>query len=205
MADNSTTKKVNWQAILAAMIIVMLPALSLVMNFKGAQQGRTFYQDLKDSLGVVSNISATDWFGESITSEKLKSNVLIISSIDDESKETVADAVKMVCKTLQFREDIDNLRYLTFDNTADSTFTQQLGLQFNPRDKELWHLLRGGNIAGLTMPNAYSVALVDTVGVIRRYYDMRNETDKKKLVEHIAVMPIRKAKNKVVKKEQKQM
>jgi hypothetical protein len=46
--------------------------------------------------------------------------------------------------------------------------------------------------------------LIDTAGVIRRFYDIRQETERRKLIEHIAVMPIRKKKS-VEKRDQKTM
>ena len=56
----------------------------------------------------------------------------------------------------------------------------------------------------MKLPDLYHISLVDTAGVIRRFYDVRNKDDRKMLVEHIAVMPIKK-KYAVEKREQKKM
>ena len=76
----------------------------------------------------------------------------------------------------------------------------------NTRDREMWHILRGGIElpAQMKLSSNYIVSLIDTAGVIRRFYDVRNALDKKLLVEHISIMPIRKKVN-VEKKDQKSL
>jgi hypothetical protein len=207
MLGNTTKKNINWQMIFIVGVIVLLPLGSLLVNMKGAEKGRAFYKDLRDSLGRIPAFNLTGWQNEAVLTEGVKSTVVVASYINDANKDVILNTVKTVSKIPQFREEIDNLTYLTFDLSSDSTFVKNYIQDFNPKDKEIWHILRGGREAvnNIKFPNEYNIALIDTVGTIRRFYDARNADDKKKLVEHISVMPIRKEEKKVVKKNQKQM
>ena len=150
--------------------------------------------------------SSIGWNNDTLTSANLKGKVLVVSFATDSSREEVMNTLKPIVKTEQLREEIDNLNYLTFDLTNDSIFNKNYLQNLNTRDREMWHILRGGIElpAQMKLSSNYIVSLIDTAGVIRRFYDVRNAVDKKLLVEHISIMPIRKKVN-VEKKDQKSL
>ncbi len=187
-------------------LIVLLPLGSVIINFTGAKRGQAFYNTLKNNYGGFPVFSITDLSNDTVSSFSTKNKVLVVSFLTDSSKKQIFDVIKPIVKTDQFREEVDNLQFLMFDISMDSTFTDNIFKQMNLKDRELWSVLRGGqNIQqNAKMPNNFSVALVDTVGNIRSYYDVRKPEDCKLLVEHISVMPI-KLDKKVEKKEQKNM
>ena len=194
------------QIALVVGLIVAFPIISVIINFKGAENGRAFYKGIKNNLGTLPTFSSIGWNNDTLTSANLKGKVLIVSFASDSSREEVMNTLKPIVKTEQLREEIDNLNYLTFDLTNDSIFNKNYLQNLNTRDRELWHILRGGNElpAQMKLSSNYIVSLVDTAGVIRRFYDVRNPIDKKLLVEHISIMPIRKKVN-VEKKDQKSL
>ena len=198
--------KKNIQIGLLVGVVVLFPLISLLINFKGAENGRAFYKEIKNNLGILPAFQLKNWANDSVLSNKIKGNVLIMSFINIENRQAVLDVIKPVVKTGQFREEVDNLQFLTFDIANDSIFSKQYSDNFTPQDRKMWQILRGGNDvpSKMKLPDLYHIALVDTAGIIRRFYDVRNETDKRLLVEHIAIMPI-KRKYSVEKKDQKQL
>lgn len=201
-----SNKTRSLQIALVVGLIVAFPIISVIINFKGAENGREFYKGVKNNLGQIPTFSSIGWNNDTLTSANLKGKVLIVSFASDSSREEVMNTLKPIVKTEQLREEIDNLNYLTFDLTNDSIFNKNYLQNLNTRDREMWHILRGGNELPVQMKlsSNYIVSLIDTAGVIRRFYDVRNPIDKKLLVEHISIMPIRKKVN-VEKKDQKSL
>lgn len=199
-------KKKVWQILLLTVIIIGLPAVSLLVNIYGAKTGKAFYSDLKNNLGTISDFKASGWNNDSLSLNALKGKVLVVAFTSPSNREEVLNTLKPIVKTEQFREEVDNLQFLTFDKSNDSSYYNNFNHTLNNKDRELWHLLKGGEELATQMkiPNEYSISLVDTAGVIRRFYDIRTKEDKRLLVEHISVMPIKTKKN-IQLKEHKQL
>jgi hypothetical protein len=194
------------QISLVVMIIVLFPLISIWVNFSGAANGKRFYKELKNNLGQMPAFNNTGWLNDSLTSTAAKGNVLVVSFISGENRDSVLNTINLIVKTQQFRDEVDNLKFLTFDTTNDSTFFRPYAQNLNTNDRKIFQILRGGDNlpTEMKLPDLYHVSLVDTAGVIRRYYDVRDAEDRRKLVEHIAVMPIKK-KYSIEKREQKKM
>jgi hypothetical protein len=160
---------------------------------------------LKQNYGKMPTLNCVSWFNDSINSEKMKGKVMIISFISPETRDTIMNVINPIIKTEQFREEVDNLAFLAFDVKEDSTYSTNYLKKMNDGDRRLMKILRGGNniMPLFKLPNNFCVALVDTAGDIRYYYDTRVKEDKRLLVEHISVMPIKMDK-KPIKRDQKQ-
>ncbi len=205
MKEQASQKKNSFfQIFLVTLVIVLFPLVSFIMNLKGRQTGRTFYDTLKNKYGLFPAFNSTGWHSDSLSSEKFLGNVVVVSFVSKESREEVMNTIQSIVKTDQFREEIDNLAFLTFDLAQDSTFYSNFTQKMNTKDHEMWKILRGGDslFNQMKLPNAYTVSLIDTANTIRCYYDVRKPDDRKLLVEHISVMPIHRKAN-VEKKEQK--
>ncbi len=187
-------------------LIVGLPIISIIVNMKGAQNGRVFYSGIKNSLGQFPNFIASGWNNDTVSASSLKGKVLVVSFASAQSRDEVMSTLKPIVKTEQFREEVDNLQFLTFDLTNDSIFHRNYLQNLNARDRELWHILRGGEELPnqMKLTDDFTISLIDTLGVIRRFYDIRKPADRKLLVEHISIMPIKRKKN-IEKKEQKSL
>jgi hypothetical protein len=205
MNEKSTLgRKINISLLVA--VIVIFPLISVWVNLSGAENGKTFYKDLKNNLGKMPEFNNTGWLSDSLSSSSARGNVLVVSFVSAETREAVLNTIQPIVKTQQFREEVDNLKILTFDTADDSTYFKPYTENLNAYDKKLWQILRGGSDlpAQMKLPDLYHVSLIDTAGVIRRFYDVRKSDDRRMLVEHIAVMPLKK-KYSVEKREQKKM
>jgi hypothetical protein len=206
--DNNASQekpKISIQTIFVLGVLILFPVISFMVNLKGAEAGKNFYKDIKQNLGQIPAFEATNWQNEILNSNIYKGKVRVVSFTDNENREAVLKTMLPIVKTEQFREEVENLIFLNFDMANDSVFFKPFIEKFTPKDRKLWQILRGGNDlpSQMKLPNTFNVSLVDTAGVIRRFYDVRNEDDRRMLVEHIAIMPIKK-KQQVEKIERKQ-
>ncbi len=205
-------------------ILIGFPVISIIVNMKGAAEGKAFYSEIKNNLGMLPDFKLVGWNNDTISLSGLKGKVVVASLIGNDSRDEVLDVMKAIVKTEQFREEVDNLQFITFDYSNDSSFIIRYLQNMNVRDREMWHILstkpsmtinadnsqstEQSGVVGLSeqmkLPNNFTVSLVDTEGVIRRLYDVRKPEDRKLLVEHISIMPIKRKKN-VEKKDQKSL
>ena len=100
-----------------------MPIISILVNFKGAERGQKFYSTLKQNYGKMPLLNSISWFNDSINSEKMKGKVMIISFITPETRDTIMNVINPIVKTDQFREEVDNLSFLTFDLKEDSIYS----------------------------------------------------------------------------------
>jgi hypothetical protein len=194
------------QTILLVGVVVAFPLISFIINMKGAERGRIFYGDIKNNLGKLPAFELRSYTDPNTEAGKSKGKTRIVSFLSLESRDSVLSVMKAISRTEQLREEIDNLNFMTFDLTTDSVYTSKYVQNITPNERQNWQILRGGQevAQAIKLPNEYNLALIDTAGVIRRFYDIRQETERRKLIEHIAVMPIRKKKS-VEKRDQKAM
>ena len=196
----------KFQMILLVGVIVLLPIISFIVNMKGAERGRAFYGDIKNNLGQLPAFNLRSYTDPNVESANSKGKTRVASFLSLASRDSVLSVMKTLSRTDQLREEIDNLNFMTFDLTTDSVFTSNYVQTISPNERQNWQILRGGNevATAIKLPNEFSFALIDSAGVVRRFYDIRQETERRKLIEHIAVMPIRK-KQAIEKREQKSM
>lgn len=204
--DTSPNPYRKLQLILIVGIVVLFPVISFVINMKGAEKGRVFYGDIKNNLGQLPEFNLRSYTDPNTEAARSKGKTRVASFLALESRDSVLSVMKRISQTDQLREEIDNLNFMTFDLTTDSVFTSNYVQTISPNERQNWQILRGGNeiATAIKLPNVYSFALIDSANVIRRFYDIRQEEERRKLIEHIAVMPIKKKKS-VEKREQKSM
>jgi hypothetical protein len=196
--------KFSGQTLVVLIFLVVTPAISMLVLFTGRKSGIEFYKDLKQNLGTVQWAEANDLTNTKNSTEQYKGKVIVFSNFAKESFDTLASVFKIVNKIDQFKDEIDNLEFIgLYDSTAQNEVRQFYG-SFLQSDKDRWHFLNAApKDFNLNPPTSFNVAIVDTVGAIRRYYDLKLETEKKKFVENLSVMPNKKKVGNVVKKEQK--
>ncbi len=194
------------QMILLVGVVVAFPLISFIVNMKGAEKGRAFYGDIKNNLGKLPEFNLRSYTDPNTEAANSKGKTRVASFLSLNSRDSVLSVMKAISRTEQLREEIDNLNFMTFDLTTDSVFTGNYVQTISPNERQNWQILRGGNevAQAIKLPNEFSFVLIDTAGIIRRFYDIRQETERRKLIEHIAVMPIHK-KNAIEKRDQKAM
>ena len=194
------------QMIFLVGVIVALPLISFIVNMKGAEKGRAFYGDIKNNLGTLPEFNLRSYTDPNVEAANSKGKTRVASFLSLASRDSVLSVMKAISRTSQLREEIDNLNFMTFDLTTDSVFTANYVRDITPNERQNWQVLRGGNevAAAIKLPNEFSFALIDSANVVRRFYDIRQEDERRKLVEHIAIMPIKKKKS-IEKRDQKSM
>jgi hypothetical protein len=192
--------------ILLTAVIVLFPLISFVINLKGAEKGRAFYGGIKNNLGKLPEFDLKSYTDPNTEAGKSKGKTRVVSFMTLASRDSVLSVMKAISRTEQLREEIDNLNFITFDLTADSFFTRKYVETISPNERQNWQLLMGGKevAEAIKLPNEFSFALIDSANVIRRFYDTRQDAERRLLIEHIAIMPIRK-KQAIVKAPQKTM
>ena len=186
-------------------VVILFPAISLLVNVVGGKAGKDFFSELRKNLGSLPNFSQKDIHGNIQTGAEIHGNMILFSILQNQGADSVISVMKIINKTEQFREEVDNFKLITFYDSLNTEKAHQLDLDISAKDKERWLILPlNDSIKNIRLPNDYSVALIDTSNIIRHYYDTRLLPDKQMLVQHLALMPIRKKKD-VVKVEQKKM
>ena len=194
------------QMILLVGIIVAFPLISFIVNMKGAEKGRAFYGDIKNNLGKLPEFNLTSYTDPNTEAANSKGKTRVVSFLSLNSRDSALSIMKAISRTEQLREEIDNLNFMTFDLTTDSAFMAKYVQTISPNERQNWQILKGGNEVAIAikLPNEFSFALIDTANIVRRFYDIRQMDERRKLIEHIAVMPIHKKKS-VEKRDQKIM
>jgi hypothetical protein len=192
-------------AFLMICVIVVFPIVSYIVTMKGAEAGRLFFSVLKKNLGTIPNYSENDIRGNLQTADALRGSIVLFSVLQNGGADSVISVLRIINKTEQFREEVDNFKLITFYDSLNTDNAHRLDTQISAADKERWIVLPlNDSIKKIILPNDYSIGLVDTVGIIRHFYDTRLLPDKQLLVQHLALMPIKKKKD-VVKAEQRKM
>ena len=136
----------------------------------------------------------------------LRGQTLVASWATPQSRDSILSVMRTINRIPQFQEEVDNLQFVTFDTSTDSAFFKNYYINLTQNERAKWFLLRGGNDVqqSIKLPNDFSIALIDTGGIIRRFYDIREANERKLLIEHISIMPLKK-KQSIEKKDQKAM
>ena len=195
------------QVVVVTLFLVAMPLATFIVQSTGAAEGRALYKDLKQNLGLLpKNFTATNYSGQSFQSSELHGQTLVVSWATPQSRDSVLALMKTIDRIPQFQEEVDNLQFVTFDTGTDSTFFKNYYINLTRNEREKWQILRGGADVqqSIKLPNDFSIALVDTSGIIRKFYDIRQPLDRRLLIEHTSIMPLHK-KQAVEKKDQKQM
>lgn len=195
------------QVFLISLFLVILPLVTFFVQRKGMAEGKELYKGLKSNLGQMpQQFEATNYSNEVFDADILRGQTLVASWASAQSRDTILSIMRTINRIPQFQEEVDNLHFLTFDTAADSVFFKNYYFNLTQNERAKWLILRGGNDIqkNINLPNDFSIALVDTAGIVRHFYDIRKAEERKILIEHISIMPLKK-KQTIEKKEQKQM
>ena len=195
------------QVVLVTLFLVVLPLATFFVQRKGASVGKELYKDLKKNLGLMpAQFDVIDYSNKTFDATTLRGQTLVSSWATPQSRDSILSVMRTINRIPQFQEEVDNLQFITFDTSSDSIFFKNYYLNLTRNEREKWNILRGGNDIqqSIKLPNDYSIALIDSAGIIRRFYDIRQAEERKILIEHISIMPLKKKKT-IQKKDQKQM
>lgn len=205
--EQKSKRRGLYQVIVVTLFLVVLPLVTFWVQSSGAAEGRELYKDLKQNLGLMpASFAVTNYSNEPFESDKLRGQTLVVSWATPQSRDSVLSVMRTINRIPQFQEEVDNLQFVTFDTSTDSTFFKNYYAGLTRNEREKWQILRGGADIqqSIKLPNDYAIALVDSSGIIRRFYDIREPKERRILIEHISIMPLKKKKT-IEKKNQKQM
>ena len=183
--EQQNKKRGIFQVAMVTLFLVAIPLATFMVQRSGAAQGRELYKDLKQNLGLLPNqFTATNYSGEAFESNKLHGQTLVVSWATPQSRDSILAVMKTIDRIPQFQEEVDNLQFVTFDTGTDSTFFKNYYINLTRNEREKWQILRGGADVqkSVKLPNDFSIALVDTSGIIRHFYDIRQPLDRRLLV-----------------------
>ena len=156
--QNSKLRRVV-QLSLVTLILVVAPLMTYFVERKGMQQGQAFYGDLKNNLGQMpADFTAANYANDPFRAAILRGSVRVGAWASVASRDSVLSVMRALVRTEQFQEGVDNLNFITFDTSTDSTFFRNYYATLSPREREKWLVLRGGAelVETVKLPNDFS-------------------------------------------------
>lgn len=186
---------------MAFAVLFLLPFGSLYYLYMGRTHSRTAVAEL-EVLGQVSGFQLKNQQNEPISPEGLHGKVTVVNFLpnDPAAAKPLADRIWKVHQSFDDTEDVIFLSFIEIDSTKTLLQTAtQLGIE----DHKQWYLL--GTSATewqhlakdvYRLPDPLTgVAMADTSLTIRKLYDITNNQQMGRMVEHIAkVIPKQKRK-----------
>ncbi len=173
-------------------VLFLLPFGSLYYLYMGRAHSRTAKAELEE-LGKVAGFELKNQLNEIITPEGLHGKVTVVDFLPKDlgAAKVMADRIGKVHQSFDDTEDVILLSFIEIDSTR--TLLQaatQLGIEDHKQwyllgvsDQEWQHLAK--DVYHLPDPLT-GVAMADTSLVIRKLYDINNNVQMGRMVEHIA-------------------
>ena len=183
-------KKTNWLQIAGLFLfLVILPGGSWLYLRSGFQYRKASLAELVDR-GSVGAFALPDAKGELFSSESLQGRVVVAGVLPAEAapRKFWIDRMKALHKQFDERNE---LLILLMADSASVADPQAFLLENGLVDEEQWSLLLGGDAvapAAFHLPGPDMLALTDTEGVVRRHYDIADNREMGRLIEHIAIL-----------------
>ncbi|MBI1225644.1 MAG: hypothetical protein GC192_10450 [Bacteroidetes bacterium] len=189
-----------WRAMMFA-VLFLLPFGSLYYLYMGRAHSRTAKAELEE-LGKVSGFELKNQQNEVITPESLHGKVTVVDFLPKDLTVAKPKADRM-SKVHQSFDDTDDVILLSFIENDTSQTLLQRATQLGIEDHKQWYLLGTSaqewehlakDVYHLTDP-LNGVAMADTSLVVRKLYDINNNQQMGRMIEHIAkVVPKQKRK-----------
>ena len=191
-----TTRRII-QAVFLYLLLFGFPIASWYYLDSGLNYRKDAMAELND-LGPIPGFEITTQSGDQLTSEVLKKKIVIagIVPMDNSStQQAFGDFFKKLHAQFNERDDVAFVGHMLTENNADR---EQFINQYELNDPEQCHFLLTNTTVGKKLYSQYHfpegmdakqssfVALVDTSSTIRKYYNVLEMKERKRLVEHIA-------------------
>ncbi len=200
--EENPTKKRNWgSAAIVILLIIVIPVIGVINDYRGVQYRRETKAQLK-TLGKLPNFNFQVNDKQVITNDTLQGVLTVVAQVSAQNQQ----ASETLINTLKKMDDqfgkIDLTRFLIF---TDSTEWLRDILIKRISDINNFYIValptEGGQI--IKFPTPTSMALVDVNLEIRNFYDVSNMEDGKKLARHFQfLMPIKKQPKPQIKKQE---
>lgn len=184
-------------AAILLLLLVGLPIGSWYYLQSGLEYRQSLLADLKD-YGKIPEFTLQTVQGEPFTNQDIAGRMVVASFLDfkDETLLTqFGEVLNKLHDQFDERNDVAFLMHLT-DTTATNEAIEDFATTYALTDQWQCYFLRGADATSIAQqiyktpqdtPFAY-FALADTSNTVRRHYDVRQESEVKRLVEHIALI-----------------
>ncbi|MBK9015056.1 MAG: hypothetical protein IPM82_13840 [Saprospiraceae bacterium] len=180
-----------WRAVVFAVLFIM-PIGSLYYLYMGRTHSRTAVAEL-EMLGKVSGFQCKNQQNEPISAEGLHGKVTVVNFLPNDlaAARPLADRIAKVHQSFDETADVVFLSFIQMDSSKTLLETAtQLGI----KDHKQWYLLgtsaaEWNHLANEVyhLPNPeIGVAMADTSLTIRKLYDINDNVQMGRMVEHIA-------------------
>lgn len=190
--ETNPTKKRNWgSAAIVTLLIVIIPVIGVINDYRGVQYRRETKAQLQN-LGKLPNFNIQVSENQAITNDTLQGLLTVVAAISSKNPQ----ATETLLNTFKKMDDqfgkIELTRFLIF---TDSTTWLRDILTKRMTDISNFSIVptptEGRQIINLPTPT--SMALVDANLEIRNFYDMTTADAGKKLVRHFQfLIPVKK-------------
>jgi len=186
------------QIVALTIILVVFPGVSWYWLSRGLDYRKTAKAELKE-LGPFPEFSWRNYTGRTLSKDDLKGS-FVIAAVYDLEQPQLSDYFGRELSRLhdQFddRKDVLFLSVIGRDTTLLPAFMKQYGLSdttqcffFATETSVMNYLVADGftmpELDGATSPN---IVLADTSSVIRSYYDVRDNEQLKRMVQHLSLL-----------------
>lgn len=193
-----------FRLLVISLFIVGFPLGSWYYLQQGFDYRLSIIEELKEPLGEIPNFSLVNQMGEKITNEDMYKNVVVANFLSLEHNPDLKEELRRLHKIQDQFDKKDDIYFYTFVKADDLQTVQAHYNQLEIKEGKQWHFLTGEEltmkqfIESFPFPDEVkksfkgnsTIAIVDTSGTIRQFYNMKKDKQYGKLVEHIAhLMP----------------
>ena len=187
-------KRMNFTQIAGMLfLLVILPAGSWYYLQRGFQHRKEALAELKDR-GTIGAFMLPDQYGNIFSSEWLHKRVTIAAFLPNDAAQQQQWASRLHDLHAQF-DDRNDVCFLLFADSSLMRDPMEFAMENDLVDSLQWEILttNGAELQVLAfesfyLPDAQQIALVDTGLVVRRHYDIMDNQQMGRLIEHITIV-----------------
>ena len=187
-------KRMNFVQIAGMLfLLVILPGGSWYYLQRGYNHRKEALAELKE-IGKVGDFALPDQYGQRFSSDLLRKRVTIAAFLPDDPAQQQQWTSRMRELHQQF-DDRNDVCLLLFANEAQMTDPVQFAQENDLTDSLQWELLLVSPMElddlayfSFFLPDRQHVALVDTALMVRHTYDILDNPQMGRLVEHITIV-----------------
>ncbi len=192
MANEQISRKLKIRYILFLVILFVLPALSLYFLNSGKNYRLQALSELKEA-GKVESFKLKNQRGLEVTPHMLHGKVSVACLLP-ENPDSAAFYSERLSIIHESYDDTKDVVFLSFINTPDSTKLLETATRLGIKDHDQWWLLRSEDsetarrLYHFPKEGNLQVALADTSLTVRNHYNIYDNRQMGRLVEHIALI-----------------
>ncbi|GIV32167.1 MAG: hypothetical protein KatS3mg030_469 [Saprospiraceae bacterium] len=191
MNQNGLDRKKKVQYLLFFLVLFILPAASLYFLNSGKNYRLQALSELQE-LGRVADFRAIDQMGRQTTPQSIRRKVVVMASVPNQS-----DSLQFYTRRLgvvhQAYDETNDLLLIMAIRQDSAIDLAHLAIELGIKDADQWRLVKAP--APQVLDEAFhvhvparNVALVDTSGMVRKLYNIYDNHEMGRLMEHIALI-----------------